>query len=233
MVRRAVAALLLLLALACAPAQAQTTETRTIAVQGTASRQVPNDTGRFTASVVIRRGSASGALSAAARRTRRVLSELGALGIARRDLRTGTVSVRRLLRFDRRTRRNRLVGYEARNSVRVTVRDLTRMGAAIDAAVSGGATGIGSLVFFVSNAKSVYREVLGAAFDDARAKAELLAARAGLTLGPARAISEGSEDFVLEPDAQGEAPASPEESTPIRPGRSTVEATVSVVFDAS
>ena len=234
MVRPLITVLALFLALAAA-AQAQTaTETRSISVDGTASRQVANDTGRFTATVTVKRRTATAALAAAARRTRAVLAELRAAGVARRDLRTSSVTVRRLFRYDRKTRRSRLVGYQARNTVRVTVREVSRTGIVIDSAVRAGANGIGSTSFFASGSKAVYLEVLGEAFDDARAKAELLAERAGLTLGPARTISEGSEDFFSTEDLRRQAsPESPASDTPVRPGRSTVEATVSVVFDAS
>jgi uncharacterized protein YggE len=236
-IRPALAVLALLLALAPAAQAQTTTETRSISVEGTASRQIPNDTGRFTATVTLKRSSATAALAAAARRTRKVLAELRGAGVARRDLRTGSVSVRRLFRYDRRTRRSRLVGYQAQNTVRVTVREVSQTGVLIDTAVRAGATGIGRTSFSASGAKALYLEVLGEAFDSARAKAELLAARAGLTLGPARSISEAGDEFsgggggfAEGQDQAGEAPAS---ATPVRPGRSTVEATVSVVFDAS
>jgi uncharacterized protein YggE len=225
--------LALVLALHVAPAQAQT-DVQGISVEGSASRQVPNETGRFTASVAARRRSAAAALAATARRTRRVLAQLTALGIERRDTRTSSVAVDRVFRRDPKTRRTRLVGYRASNSVRVTIRDLSKAGAAIDAAVRAGASGIGRLTFFPADTDAIYREVLGEAFDDARAKAELLAARAGVTLGPARFISEGRDEFFDSGGGGSERGAAlPDAPTPVRPGRTTVEASVSVLFDIS
>ena len=231
MIRRVALLLAALFALS-APAQAQESEVRTISVEGSALRRVPNDTARFTATVAKRGRTASAALTASARTSRRVLSGLGALGIARADTRTSSVTVRRV--FRREGRRRVPAGYEARNSVRVTVRDLSQVGDAIDAAVTGGATGVDSVTLFRANSNAVYREVLVEAFDDARAKAELLAAQAGATLGQALSISEASDDFAFEEGAQRLAAPAPDaeaEAPPIRPGRTTVEASVSVVFE--
>lgn len=217
-----------------APAHAQTTEPRSISVEGISSQQVPNDTARFTASVTARRETARGALDAAARASRRVLRSLAELGVARADTRTASVTLRRVFERNRRTRRLRLVGYSARSSIRATVRDVSDVGPAIDAVIEAGATDVGSVTFFVADSDAVYREVLGEAFDDARAKAELLAARAGLTLGPARFIAEGrEEEFFTVDQAEGLAAPSPDSAPPIRPGRSRIEAIVSVVFDAT
>lgn len=183
-----------------------------------------------------KRRTAAGALSETAQATRRVIAAQRALGVARADLRTSSVSVRKVFRRDRRTRRLRHVGYEAGNRVRVTIRDLSKAGPAIDAAVNAGATGISSLSLFPGDTDDVYREVLGEAFDDAKAKAELLAARAGVTLGPALFIDEGTDEFLDEAFAFGEAEressrrAAP---TPVRPGTTRVEAFVSVLFETS
>ncbi|MEA2386934.1 MAG: uncharacterized protein QOJ22_1108 [Thermoleophilaceae bacterium] len=224
---------LLLAAFVAGPAEAQTT-VRGISVDGTAFRQVPNDTGRFSATVSTRRQTPRRALSSTARATRRVLAAQRALGVARADLRTGSVTVRKVVRRDPRTGRVHFVGYDAANRVRVTVRDLFKLGDAIDAAVGAGATAISSLTLFPADTQAVYREVLGEAFDDAKAKAELLAARAGVTLGPALFIDEGSDEFFGETfgGAEGEeVPAS--DRTPVRPGTSRVEAFVSVLFETS
>ena len=231
----AVAAALVLL-LVAPPAQAQTEETRSISVEGTSVRQVPNDTARFTASVTARRKTSTGALAAAARTTRRVLRSLAELGVARADTRTTSVGVRRVFARNPRTRRLRLVGYRARSSARTIVRDLSDLGPAIDGVTEAGATDVGSVTFYVADSEAVYLEVLAEAFDRARAKAELLAERAGLTLGSARVISEGRDEefFAVEEFAEARLRApSPDAAPPIRPGRSRIEAIVSVVFDAT
>ena len=83
-------------ALVAGPAQAQTTEARSISVEGSSFRQVRNDTARFTVSVTAQRRTAERALGATALASRRVLASLSELGIARADVRTTGVSVRRV-----------------------------------------------------------------------------------------------------------------------------------------
>jgi hypothetical protein len=225
----------LVLGLIAAPAQAQTEESRTISVEGTTSQLVPNDTARFSAGVVARRKTASRALAAAGKKTRRVLASLAELGVARADMRTTDITVRRVFERDPDTRRLRLAGYRARSGVRATVRELSDVGLAIDAVIQAGATDVGSVTFFPGDTDAAYLEVLGAAFDIARAKAVLLAEKADLTLGAARHISEGIEEEFFSVDfaeARAEAPTGAD-APPIRPGRTRVEATVSVVFDAT
>jgi hypothetical protein len=233
---RQVALAFLTAALVAGPAEAQT-EVRGISVEGSAERQVPNDTARFTATVAAERRTASAALAATARASRRVLAAERALGIARADVRTGSVSVRRVFERDRRTRRLRLVGHEARNRVTVTVRELSVAGRAIDAAVAAGASTISRLSLFPADTEAVYREVLGEAFDAAKAKAELLAARAGVTLGPALFIDEGRDEFYAEEFAESQdgagVPLRSAAPTPVRPGTSRVRAFVSVLFETS
>lgn len=227
---------LALVAFIAGPVQAQETEGRSISVEGSSSALVPNDTARFTASLAVQRKTASRALVAAGRTTRRVLASLAELGIARADTRTASVSVRRVFARDPRTRRLRVVGYRARSSVRTIVRDLSELGAAIDGVIEAGATDVGSVTFYVFDSDAVYLELLAEAFDEAQAKAELLAERAGLTLGAAREITEGREEDFFTASLESAAGGVPTEDAappPIRPGRSRIEAIVSVVFDAT
>ena len=54
-------------------------------------------------------------------------------------------------------------------------------------------------------------------------------------LGPALVISEGSDEFAFDEGAGGQRLAAPEEDspTPVRPGRTSVDALVTVVFGIS
>jgi uncharacterized protein YggE len=121
------------------------------------------------------------------------------------------------------------VVYTASNGVSVTVRQISKTGAVIQAAVKAGATAIGRVEFFPSNEGALYRQALGLAYDDAHEKAQLLAERAGVTLGQVLAIQEGQDSF--EPfSAQLATPAS---DVPIAPGASTIFANATVVFAIS
>jgi len=79
--------------------------------------------------------------------------------------------------------------YQARNLLRVNVREATRAGEILDTAVRAGAS-VSQFAFRAQDEASSWRSALEAAGKDARAKAESLAAAAGRKIGEAIFISE-------------------------------------------
>lgn len=73
----------------------------------------------------------------------------------------------------------RITGYEARNTVTVTVADLDRVGALIDAATQAGANSVEGIRFVMREASPARREALAAATRQAMAKAEGMAEALG------------------------------------------------------
>jgi uncharacterized protein YggE len=80
--------------------------------------------------------------------------------------------------------------YQVRNTLRVNVREPSRAGEIVDAAVKAGATVAGVFSVKPSDEGQARRAALEAAGRDARAKAEALAAAAGKQIGEAVAICE-------------------------------------------
>jgi uncharacterized protein YggE len=229
-----IVALSLLFAVA-APALAHADDTtdlrRKITITGDSSTVVSNDAARVIFGVHATRPTAGAALKAASRQMQRVLGAVRAGGVAAADIQTRTVSVSKLAPGKRGTPR----GYRAGQSIRVVVRDVAKTGTVIDQAVGAGATGVSGPDFFVSDSAHSYDDALGLAFDDAKAKAQLLAARAGAQLGAALSIDEDTDVETLAPTAADSAgSASPLKiapPTPARPGQSRVNARISVVFE--
>lgn len=197
---------------------------------GNASVTAPNDTATVSFGVTTRHGTATGALADTSARTRRVLDALAAQGIAKADIQTETVGLGRHVLRTGKHRRKRRVVYTASNSVNVTVHDISKTGAVIQAAVDAGATRVSGVGFSASNAEGLYDQALGLAYDDARGKAAALAARAGMKLGDPISIQEGEQDVFANAE-QVSAPAAG--GPPIEPGTATVTATVTVVFAMS
>jgi uncharacterized protein YggE len=160
-----------------------------------------------------------------------VLDALAAQGIAKDDIQTQTVGLGRTVRRTGKHRRKRRVVYRASNSVDVTVHDVSKTGAVIQAAVDAGATGVSGVEFSASNSEGLYDQALGLAYDNARSKATALAARAGMTLDKPISIQEGQQDVFPEPGGAQSAPAPT--APPIEPGTATVTAIVTVVFAMS
>lgn len=215
-----------------APARAQTetsSDQRTITVTGAGSVTAANDTALLSLGVSTTRSSAARALAATSARTRRVLAALAAQGIAAEDIQTQAAGLRRSVQRATKHRKRKVV-YIASNSVSVTVRDVSKTGAVIAAVVKAGATHVGGIEFFPSNESGLYRQGLLLAYDDAREKAQLLADRAGVTLGRPLSIFEGQDSF--EPLAS-EVSGGVSSPAPVEPGTSDIGALVTVVFAIS
>lgn len=212
---------LLALLLLAAPAAAQD---RTVVVRGSATQEVPNDTASLRFSVTKERKSRAAALQIVAVRLRQVLAAVQAFpGVGPGDVSTGQISIRKVFRGKRPI-------YRASEGVTVILHQPERAGEMVSAAIAAGATGTNGPNFFPGDPDQAYTNTLIAAFDQAKAKAAALAARAGAVLGPAISIEEGSEVVPSQPTTRGPQTVAAEPAPPVKPGGSTVTATVRVVF---
>jgi uncharacterized protein YggE len=89
-----------------------------------------------------------------------------------------------------------ITGYEARNSVTVTLSDLTRVGPVIDAAAQAGANDVAGLLFTLRNDRSARDKALAEATREARSKAQVIATALG---GRVTRIVEVQEEGVQRP----------------------------------
>jgi uncharacterized protein len=213
---------LLALCLLLAPASA-VAQDRTVTVNGSATQQVPNDTAGLGFQVAKERSSRAAALRIVAVRLRAVIAAVQDVpGVGEGDVTTGRIVIRKVIREKRTV-------YRASEGISVTLHQPDRAGEMVSAAVAAGATGSSGPRFFPGDPALAYESTLLAAFDQAKAKAAALAARAGATLGPAISIEEGSEVVPSQPRADQKGVAA-EPAPPTKPGSSTVTATVHVVF---
>jgi uncharacterized protein YggE len=189
-----------------------------ITVTGTGTVQSVPDQAQFSLGVQTNGPTAREALAANSERMRRVLAALFAAGVAKGDVQTQDVSVSKSYPDN---------GYSADNSVSVTIRELAKAGAILDAASNAGANDVYGPTLSRSDEAGQQAKALRAAVDNARAKARILAEAAGVQLGPVTAIDEhgnGPEPYYPVALAQRSADA------PIEPGRQQVQATVRVTF---
>jgi uncharacterized protein YggE len=127
-----------------------------------------------------------------------VLQELWAAGLAAGDVQTSGLHVRPIhmpigppspkLSADALAAP---LGYVASNTVTVTVQDLGRLGALLDAVVGAGATEIGGVQFSVRDHVALEHEALSHALAAARAKAEMLATQLGMRVAGVISVQEG------------------------------------------
>lgn len=196
---------------------------RTITVKGSATQEVPNDTAKLGFSVTKERKSREEALRVVSTRLREVIAAVQTIpGVGPGDVTTGVISIRKVPR-------GKHPLYRASEGITVILHEPGRAGELISAAIANGATGTNGPNFFPGNPEAAYNNTLIAAFDQAKAKASALANRAGSTLGPAINIEEGTEVVPSQPANRTKKDAA-EPAPPVKPGGSTVTATVRVIF---
>jgi uncharacterized protein len=236
--------LLSVLAALLAPASAVALD-RTVSVEATVEREVPNDAAEVHFSVSKERPGRAAALHVVAIRMRAVIAAAQAApGVGPGDVTTGSVSVRRVEKGERPV-------YRASEGVTVVTHRPEEAGSLIAAGVAAGATSTRGPSFFAGDREAAYDAALVEALVKAKAKAEKLATAAGATLGPALTIVEGGGIVQGEPNSAAAAPvakcvsSSPESAgvrrsgagasacatpPPVKPGTSTITASVNATF---
>src|SRR3954454_23107049 len=119
---------------------------RTVSVSGEGQVKVTPDLAYVTFAVETNGADLATAQTENATRMAAVLEKLKALGIASPDLQTTGYYVAPQYDKDQKA-----IGYPVGNGVRATVRDLTKLGATIDATVAVGANHVSGIAFDVAN----------------------------------------------------------------------------------
>jgi len=120
------------------------------------------------------------------------------------------------------------VVYHVNNQVTVTVRDLTKLSAALDTAVATGANNIYGVNFTVDDATELENAARADAVADAKARAESLAKLAGVAVGEVMSISEVGNGSV--PVYYDSLKGMGSSSTPIEAGQLEVQTSVQVTY---
>jgi hypothetical protein len=194
-----------------------------ITVTGVGTTTSVPDEAAFTIGVQTEGPAAREALAANSEQMRRVIAAVRSAGVAKSDVKTQDVSVSASYADE-----GRIDGYSARNSVLVTIHDLSKAGAILDAASNAGANEVYGPMLSRSDEDAIQAKALREAVSNARKKAEALAAAAGVSLGRVTAITEGFSGGP-QPYAEGAALRA-KADTPIEPGMQDTQATVTVTF---
>jgi uncharacterized protein len=226
---RVLSALILSAALALpafVPAFADTAPQRMVSVMGTGTVEAAPDMATLMIGVTSQADTAAAALSANSAATEALIARLTASGVETRDMQTSNLSINpNWAGYDSST--PTISGYVATNMLTVRVRKLDTTGAVLDAAVAEGANTLNGLVFGLADPDPAFSEARKAAVADARAKAELLAEAAGVTLGPVLSIADGGAMTDPAPMYREAVSAAP---VPVVGGELGLVATVNVTF---
>ena len=204
-----------------------------ISVNGEGVVEVAPDRATISLGVVTRDKNAAKVQADNSKIASDIIKAVTALGIDKKNIRTGNYSFHQYFRNDN----NRRIadGYEANNSVTVIVDDLNLVGKVIDAALVNGANNVDSLEFGVRNKSNLQNDAIRLAVRDARAKAEVVAAELGKNIIGVLNISVNS-GYISAPRANKmmmDMAAIESVETPVESGTLSCSASVHVEFEIS
>jgi uncharacterized protein YggE len=220
-----------LLAIAATGAQAHQTEPGQlhISVQGTASA-VP-DLAHLSAGVVAQAATAAQAMADQRDRMTRVMAAIRKAGIEDRDIQTSGINLSPVYaRAENRNTAPRISGYRATNRVNVRVRDLTKVGAGLDALVAAGANDIGQVSFGFSKQAELVEKARATAIAELKKRRDFYAEVGQLKLGRLISLSEGGGHRPSQPMMMAARSESMKASTPVAPGESEVSISLSATY---
>jgi hypothetical protein len=130
-------------------------------------------------------------------RTSAVLERLRALGVADADLGAPDVAIQP--EYDYRRGGQQLLGYAVTRHVTARVRSVDSLGAVLDGAVTAGANEVHGAEMAASDPSAAEHEALRRAVEAAHAKAEAIAAAAGVALGSLVRVEEADGPGLPQP----------------------------------
>lgn len=147
-----------------------------VAVTGEAQAKVSPDTAVVTFSVVTQNAQALTAQQENARKSEAVKAAVEALGASEKiEVKTSDYNLSPEQDYSSSGRLPKILGYTVNNTVTVSIKDLSRVGAVIDAATKAGANSIESTRFVVREDNPAQGDALALATKQARAKADAIA----------------------------------------------------------
>jgi uncharacterized protein len=161
-----------------------------ITASGRGEVKLPPSYAILTVNVATRAIVAVEAASQNARRVPDVMNGLRSAGLADKDISTSGYRLEQNYEYPRNAE-PKPSGFTATTTIRAEVRPLENLGKAIDAAISGGATGVSGIQFLASNTEEARRSAMAEAVRQARTEAEVIARAAGGSLGRLIALNSG------------------------------------------
>ena len=217
-----------------APLGVSASQNGEIAVRGEGQATAAPDVATLNLTVLRVADTARAALDQSNEAATAVLEAMDAFAVEPRDRQTSGFTIIPQYRYENREDGTsvppQIVGYEARNSLTVRVRDLAQIGEILDRAVSLGVNQGGDIAFGVEDPTALRNDARRQAVERARDSAEAIAQAAGVTLGRVVRVSDLVEGGVGLPVPQMRAMAADTASVPIATGESEVSAHVLVVF---
>ncbi|MCD6073945.1 MAG: hypothetical protein K0Q70_828 [Rhodospirillales bacterium] len=224
--------LALLIAVPLSAAQsAETERPRTISVQGSGTVYGKPDIASASAGIESRGATPEDALAANTKAMNSIMTAIKRYGIAERDIETSSFSVNPVYAQQPGPRGSMTIeGYQVSNQVTVRLRDMDKLGGLLSSLVEAGANRLHGVSFDIAEPAKLQDEARKAAIADAKKRADLYAAAAGVAVKRVLTISEGGGFAPPQPMAMRAMKAGGE-SVPVAGGEQSIGANVSVVYE--
>lgn len=201
---------------------------RNISVQGLGVVAARPDIAVLRAGVTSQAPSAKAALLEHHRVMANLLAVLETFGLAARDVQSLQADLRAV--YPNRGQKDAIpapIAFRATGNVRIRLREVDRLGELLDRMTAAGVNSLSGLHFAIAEPAPLQDEARKRAVQDARHRALLYAAEAGVQLGPVLRISEGG---AVGPRPEFRALAASSAGSAVAPGETEIRAAVSVVF---
>jgi uncharacterized protein YggE len=152
--------------------------------------KIAPDMAAISLGVTTQARTAAQALADNAARMNQVMAALKAAGVAGKDIQTSGLNLNAQYAYEQ-GQSPRLTGYQATNQVTITVRDLARLGAAVDATVGAGANQVNGVSFGLADPTAAENAARVQAVRALQAKAELYAQTTGYRVSRLVSLDEG------------------------------------------
>ena len=202
---------------------------RLFSVSGTGSVSRAPDMATISVGVTTLSQGASQGLDENSRDVRGVIDQLLAGGVIETDIQTSNFSIQPVYKSNKSYSSDdgpKVDHYRVSNMVTAIIRDVTKVGAVLDQVVSAGGNQVNGIKFGLIDRQSAEDEARQLAVADARRKAELIAAAAGVQLGPVQSISEGGGHVA----PRAEMMVARAASVPIQGGELGITANVNITW---
>ncbi|HWA61976.1 MAG TPA: SIMPL domain-containing protein [Caulobacteraceae bacterium] len=170
------------------------------------------------------------AMRANADKAQRIVEALKRAGIDARDLQTSNLSLSPQYVYEQ-NQPPRLNGYQASNQLTVTVHDLARLGAVVDAVVGAGATNVGQISFGLANPTAAENTARIAAVKALQDKASLYANAVGYRIVRLVSLGEGSASIPQPRPPVPMMAMRAEAATPVEAGELKVRVDIAGTFE--
>jgi uncharacterized protein len=204
-----------------------------LSVSGTHESEVAPDQAVLVLQVMTRDATAQAASSQNKDLLTNVMAALTAQGLTNNDIETTGVVLQRWTEWNQKDMNYTDHGFEQVTTLKVTLKDLAKVGSVLDAAVNAGANSVQDISFELrpETQEKVKQDALKAATAAARTKAQILADAAGAKLGDIVSLNENSYIMPYLANSKSLMTAVDAPPTPINPAQVTVSASVQLSYE--